>query len=133
MTLPKKKFREAAFLALYSLDSGAAPDTKLVHFLMEVEKMSMKNVYEALRYAEEAYKETAELDEMIRKASQSYEFERIASVERNVLRLALFEMKTIPAPVVIAEAIRIVRKYASPESGSFVNAILDNLYKHGDH
>ena len=132
MTLPKQKFREAAFVALFSLDSGTESQEHLVKLLMHELKISMKNSWEALRFAEEVLKVSDELDEKIAKASNAYEFERIPNVEKNILRLALFEMKDLPGPVAISEAIRLSRKFSTAESGSFVNAILDNLLKDGN-
>lgn len=132
MTLPKKKQREALFLCLFSIDSGTDSEEKLVSLLMEELKMTMKSLYETLTVAKQIFSECEELDEKISKASTSYEFERIPRVERNILRLALYEMKSVPGPIVISEAIRLTRKFSTAESGSFINAILDNLLKHGN-
>jgi N utilization substance protein B len=129
MTIPKQKQREAIFLALFSMDGGSDDEAKLVSLLMEELKMTMKNVYESLHHAKEVYLLKDELDEKITQASTAYEFDRIPRVEKNVLRLALFEMKTLPGPIAISEAIRLTRKFSTAESGSFVNAILDNLLK----
>jgi transcription antitermination protein NusB len=73
-----------------------------------------------------------EIDLMISNTSHSYAFERIQSVERNVLRLGVFELffdPSIPPKVAIAEAMRLARKFGTKESAVFVNAILDTLYK----
>lgn len=69
---------------------------------------------------------------MITEHSTSYEFERIPRIERNVLRLGVYEImydSDIPPKVAIAEAIRLTRKFATPESATFVNAILDSILK----
>lgn len=129
MTIPKQKQREAIFLALFSMDGGSDDEEKLVALLMQELKMTMKNVYEALQHAKEVYLVKDELDEKITRASTAYEFDRIPRVEKNILRLALFEMKALPGPIAISEAIRLTRKFSTAESGSFVNAILDNLLK----
>ena len=131
MTLPKQKFREAAFVALFSLDLGTESKEHLVKLLMQELKLSMKNAWDAVRFAEQVLEKIPELDEKIAQASNAYEFERIPNVEKNVHRLALYEMEELPGPVAISEAIRLTRKFATAESGSFVNAILDNLLKHG--
>lgn len=73
-----------------------------------------------------------EIDQKITAASSSYSFDRIPRIERNILRLGIFELfydPSLPPKVAIAEAIRLTRKYATPEGGTFVNAILDSLYK----
>jgi N utilization substance protein B len=72
----------------------------------------------------------AELDERIRTHTRNWELNRIAVVDRNVLRLAIYEMlhrEDIPPVVSINEAVDIAKKYSTQESGKFVNGILDNL------
>lgn len=136
MTIPKQKFREALFLCLFSLDAETSeldsPEIDhLVELVMHELKMTKKNVYEALELARKVYLEKDDFDEKIRAASTSYEFERIPNVEKNIMRLGLYEMKELPGPIAISEAIRLSRKFSTAESASFVNAILDNIMKHG--
>src|SRR5213595_1666039 len=74
----------------------------------------------------------AEIDERIRRYSENYEFRRIAAVDRNVLRLAIYEMlfrDDIPPVVSINEAIELAKKFGGAESGRFVNGILDQVRK----
>jgi N utilization substance protein B len=70
----------------------------------------------------------AELDALIQKASKNWRLERMARVDRNLLRLALYELKfaeDVPAKVAINEAIEIAKRFGTAESGAFVNGILD--------
>jgi N utilization substance protein B len=70
----------------------------------------------------------AELDAQIRGASKNWRLERMARVDRNLLRLALYELKhvdDVPAKVAINEAIEIAKRYGTNESSAFVNGILD--------
>ena len=72
------------------------------------------------------------IDEQISAAATEYSFERISRVERTILRLAVFELlhdSTIPPKVAIAEAVRLCRKFGTPESSQFVNAVLDTILK----
>src|SRR5512133_2576002 len=74
----------------------------------------------------------AEIDERIRRYAENYEFRRIAAVDRNVLRLAIYEMlfrDDIPPVVSINEAIELAKKFGGAESGRFVNGILDRVRK----
>src|SRR5437899_9820387 len=74
----------------------------------------------------------AEIDERIRRYAENYEFRRIAAVDRNVLRLAIYEMlfrDDIPPVVSINEAIELAKKFCGAESGRFVNGILDRVRK----
>lgn len=71
-----------------------------------------------------------ELDTLIRQHSEHWRLERMAAVDRNLLRLALYELlhqPDIPAKVVINEAVDLAKRYGSEESGAFINAILDRI------
>lgn len=73
-----------------------------------------------------------EIDERIRRYAENYEIRRIATVDRNVLRLAIYEMlyrDDIPPVVSINEAIELAKKFGGAESGRFVNGILDQVRK----
>ena len=71
-----------------------------------------------------------ELDDAIRKHAKNWELHRIAAVDRNILRLAIYEMRfreDIPPVVSINEAVDIAKKYSTQDSGKFVNGILDKI------
>ncbi len=72
----------------------------------------------------------AAIDERIRKYAANYELHRIAVVDRNILRVAIYEMlfcNDVPPVVSINEAIEIAKRYGTEESGRFVNGILDRV------
>jgi transcription antitermination factor NusB len=71
-----------------------------------------------------------EVDDRIRKYCENYDFRRISAVDRNVLRLAIYEMlyrDDIPPVVSINEAIELAKTFGGPDSGRFVNGILDRV------
>ncbi len=73
-----------------------------------------------------------QLDEKIASLADNWDFDRLAVVDRNIIRLALYEMlhrPEIPPVVSINEAIEIAKKFGSEESGKFVNGILDRAKK----
>ena len=73
-----------------------------------------------------------EIDERIRRYCENYEFRRISAVDRNILRLAIYEMlyrDDIPPVVSINEAIELAKTYGGADSGRFVNGILDRVRK----
>jgi N utilization substance protein B len=80
---------------------------------------------------EGAAKEVAALDELIVKHAENWRFERLAAIDRAVLRLAIHELRVADAPyrVVLNEAVDLAKKYSSEESGAFVNGILDAVHK----
>jgi N utilization substance protein B len=72
----------------------------------------------------------ARLDEIIAVHAQNWSVQRMAVVDRNVLRLAIYEMlyrEDIPPVVSINEAVEIAKKYSTEDSGKFVNGILDKV------
>jgi N utilization substance protein B len=72
----------------------------------------------------------ANIDGMIEKHAANWRLERMAAVDRNLLRAAVAEMlgfPDTPRPVVINEAIEIARKFSSPESVNFINGVLDGI------
>jgi N utilization substance protein B len=77
-----------------------------------------------------ATEKQAEVDEIIRANAKNYELHRISAVDRNVLRVAIYELQFCPdTPPVVAinEAIEIAKKYSTEESGRFVNGVLDQI------
>ncbi len=71
-----------------------------------------------------------EIDSAIKKAAENWVLERMAAVDRNILRFAVYELlqrKDIPPAVTINEAIEIAKKYSTLESASFINGILDKI------
>ena len=77
-----------------------------------------------------AVEKLPEIDAKIRTLADNWDFERLAVVDRNILRLAVYEMlyrPEIPPVVSINEAIEIAKKFSSAESGKFVNGLLDRV------
>lgn len=71
-----------------------------------------------------------QLDEHIKKHAKNWELNRIAAVDRNIMRLAIYEMlnrEDIPPAVSINEAVEIAKKFSTQDSGKFVNGILDKV------
>ncbi len=70
------------------------------------------------------------IDELIKGHAKNWEFHRIAAVDRNIMRLAIYEMlhrEDIPPIVSINEAVDIAKKFSTQDSGKFVNGILDKI------
>ncbi|MES1245836.1 MAG: transcription antitermination factor NusB [Acidobacteriota bacterium] len=95
-----------------------------------------KRVDEAFEFAQELVKGTLEhrerIDDMIRGQADNWRLERMPAVDRNVLRLAIYEMlfeADTPKLVVVDEAIELAKKFGSEQSGRFVNGLLDGLLK----
>jgi transcription antitermination protein NusB len=73
-----------------------------------------------------------EIDELIQRHAQHWRMERMATVDRNVLRASVAEFvgyNHTPRPVIINEALEIARKFSTPESVQFINGVLDSVGK----
>jgi len=106
----------------YELASGD-DDNKNPNFAKAVRPFA-----EQLLYGVHAHRD--ELDGMIVAASEHWRLERMSIIDRNVLRIALYEMlyrAEIPPKVSVNEAIDLGKTFGSPDSGAFINGILDHL------
>lgn len=95
-----------------------------------------RQVDEAFLYAQLLVRGTVEhreeIDRLIRGQADNWRLERMPAVDRNILRLAVYEMlyeHDIPKLVVVDEAIELAKKFGSEQSGRFVNGLLDGLLK----
>lgn len=78
-----------------------------------------------------AVQNVEQIDERIARHAEHWRIERMPTVDRNILRLAVFEMmhSDTPAPVVIDEALELARRYSNEESVQFVNGVLDAIHR----
>jgi len=95
-----------------------------------------QRVDEAFEYAQTLVRGTVDhrepIDELIRSQADNWRLERMPPVDRNILRLAVYEMlheQETPKLVVLDEAIELAKKFGSEQSGRFVNGLLDGLLK----
>ena len=76
------------------------------------------------------------IDGTIKAASENWRLERMSRVDRNILRMGVFELensKEIPARVVINEAVELAKRFGSDDSASFVNGVMDRIAKDARH
>ncbi len=78
-----------------------------------------------------ASQKASDIDKRISEKSEHWRLERMPVVDRNILRLAVYEMNEMktPAPVVIDEALELARQFSGDESVSFINGVLDAVHK----
>jgi N utilization substance protein B len=125
--------REAAIQFLYQFDAHkpANVEEALVAFWKQNDEP--QNVRDfANNLLRGALEKLPEVDAKIRTLADNWDFERLAVVDRNILRLAVYEMlfrPEIPPVVSINEAIEIAKKFSTAESGKFVNGLLDRVKK----
>lgn len=129
---PRRRARILAMQALYQFDvRGDEFDKDLDTFLLDNE-----DEYDTREYARQLARGVWEnrqwLDGLIGEVSQNWDLGRIGAVERAIIRLGARELLVQadpPAQVVINEAIELAKAYGAKESGSFVNGVLDALWR----
>jgi N utilization substance protein B len=127
----RRKAREIALQFLYQLDlSGDAdPEPSAAEFWARHAIDA-----EAHRFADGLVRGTkanqAKIDQVIAQFTEHWDLERMAVVDRNILRVAVFELlweSEVPAKVAINEAIEIAKKFGTAESSRFINGVLDRI------
>jgi transcription antitermination protein NusB len=86
----------------------------------------------AKKIIEDVYKNIKEIDDLIVKYAPQWPIEQITIVDRNVLRIGIYELKfgnEVPPKVAINEAIELAKNFGGPSSGKFVNGVLGAIYK----
>ena len=85
----------------------------------------------ANRLLEGTTKELAVLDELITRLAENWKFERLSAIDRAILRLGIYELRFTDTPhkVVMNECVELAKKFSSEDAASFVNGILDAVYK----
>ncbi|MFO0984543.1 MAG: transcription antitermination factor NusB [Planctomycetota bacterium] len=122
--------REVALKALYLLDvRGDEIVPELDGYLRE--DTQDEDVLSYARVLIDGVREhLREIDEQIAAAAQNWELKRLAVVDRNILRIAVFELlreADVPARAVLNEAIEIGKKFSTAQSGAFINGVLDKV------
>lgn len=134
----RTRARELALQALYQIEiqvgGGATPDKEILEdaLLFCVERAEDPEVAQfAVQLVEGACKTKPQIDEKITSVVENWELPRMATIDRCILRLSVYELlyrKDIPPKVSINEAIELAKKYSTANSGTFVNGILDRVY-----
>ena len=126
---PRRKGRAFALQALYLADITRLPIEKAFRALTHGETDEKARDF-ARSLAEGAAAKRDEIDKIIRKYAQNWDMDRMAALDRNLLRLGayeiLFDLET-PVSVAIDEAVELAKSFSTEESGKFVNGILDKV------
>jgi N utilization substance protein B len=129
----RRKAREVSLQLLYQLDvqSENNPEPHLPEFWTRhpVDR-EVRAFAEILIRGAKLHE--PKIDEIISQYAQNWELDRMAVVDRNILRLGIFEllwMEAIPPKVAINEALEVAKKFSTHESSRFINGILDRIHK----
>jgi len=116
---------------LFQWDMSEQAPAKLEAKFWESARAADKTREFANQLFEGAAREVQALDEIIAGHCVNWRLERLAAIDRAILRLAIHEMRAAETPgkVVMSEAVELAKKFSSEESGAFVNGVLDSAHK----
>ena len=120
----RRQARELALSLLYEADTKAAPPgTILAEFPIDPDPFAADLVAGVGEHQEE-------IDELIRRFAKDWTLERMPVIDRNLLRIGVYELlqrPDVPTAAVISEAVELARRYSTEESGRFVNGMLGRI------
>ncbi len=128
----RRRGREYALQMLYAMDlTDYQPDQVFAGFYA-LQDLNRDAFYYARRLVDGVHSHLHEIDPVLSKYAEHWKIHRMAVVDRNLLRLGLFELmfqKEIPFPIIINEALEIVKEFSDAEGTQFLNGILDAARK----
>ncbi len=128
----RRKARESTLQILFQLEFDDSQRDKTISQFLENKKADIEEIDLCTRLICGIAANQAEIDKIIQSASQHWRMARMAIVDKNILRMAAYEMlydKNLAPAIIINEAIEIAKKYSSGQSATFINGILDALNK----
>ena len=123
----RRKGRELALQMLYQWDVTRAPFGEVVWSISAIRNPSQEAKDFGRSLAEGTIRRVEEIDALISAQSDSWRLSRMAAVDRNILRVAVYEFLDTETPkrVVMNEALEIAKRFSAPDAVSFVNGVLD--------
>ncbi len=131
----RRRAREQALQILYQVDAGAGDLEEVLRVFWDEPPADDEGVLFTGRLARGVTAHRDELDERIEAHSINWKLHRMPAVDRNILRLAVYEIlhcEDIPTMVSINEAIELGKQFSTGESGAFINGILDKISRQED-
>jgi N utilization substance protein B len=128
----RTKARECAFQMLYQWDVTRESMDRVIRSFWKVRSTTDETRARAERLACGAQEHLREIDEAITAAATNWRFDRIAAVDRNILRLGVYELMKeaeTPSAVILDEAVEMAKRFSEADSPPFVNGVLDAIMR----
>jgi N utilization substance protein B len=128
----RREARELAMKILYQVEVGQRPLEEVLEITLEAVPVPEEERGYLEGVVRGVLEHREELDRIIGSLASGWKLERIANVDRNVLRIALYEIEhrpEIPTSVSVNEAVEVAKKYSTEDSGKFVNGILGSYIR----
>lgn len=129
---PRSLVRELVLQCLYACEHGEKDPELVFRDIVGREQLSEKNIDFAWTLMFAVLEDAETADTHIARLAENWRLDRIAAIDRSILRMAIVEMERIPetpVKVVLNEAIELAKKFSTTESSRFVNGILDRFAK----
>jgi N utilization substance protein B len=126
----RTKARECALQMLYQWDMTGQPMPRVIESFWRVRSTTDATRAMAERLVKGAVDECPTIDATITEASKNWRFERLAAIDKNILRIAVYELMRelqTPSSVVLDEAIELAKRFGEKDSPPFVNGVLDAI------
>lgn len=126
-----RKTRECALQMLYQWELAHAEPGRIEATFWKATRGSSEQRFLANKLFEGTAADAAAIDELIARHTEHWRIERLAAIDRNILRLAVHELRRgeTPEKVVINEALELAKKYSEPDAVGFLNGVLDAIRK----
>ena len=129
----RSRGREVALQVLYQIEQNSGFKTVEVRRFIDRRLLGDEKLVEFTLELIAGIKEhQAEIDETIRQVAENWRIDRMAAIDRNILRLGAYELlhrPEVPAKVAINEALELAKRYSTAQSSRFVNGILDKVFQ----
>lgn len=132
----RRQARETALQMLYLMDACRLSREDATAAIWGEKRTPQKTYDFSAHLVEGIERECKPIDALLVKYAENWELARMAAIDRNIMRLASFELLhelETPVSVIINEAVEIAKKYSTPDSGKFVNGILDKIKNERPH
>ncbi len=123
--------REAVVQALYAMDAGNEKAKNQFDEILNDKKVKNQKAAFAKNLLKGVLEHLDEIDEIIKRNLRDWTLDRIDMVDRQILRMATYELKYTDTPfqIVINEAVNIAKKFSEEKAKSFINGVLDTIHK----
>ena len=128
----RTKAREYALQVLYQVDIRRGDSAQILKEFWDTHQPPAEVKAFARQLAEGTIQHAREIDQLISAHANNWDIKRMAVVDRNILRLGVFELRyvdDVPPTVCINEAIELAKRFGDAESAKFINGILDAIHK----
>lgn len=130
--MSRRAARTRALQVLFQVDFAGADWQQALGWTLEEFPLAERDIPFAHRLVVETLARQQEIDALIQRYSWQWDIGRVSTVDRNILRMAIFELcgsPDVPPAVVIDEAVELAKTFDTEEGAHFVNGILDAIYK----